>query len=347
MSTPPLPSGRTRATIREVAALAGVGIKTVSRVINDEANVSPQMRERVRRAVDALNFTPNAGAGALRRGDRKTRTLGLLLDAVDNPFSATINRAVERVAAERGTAVFAASCEDDPERERALVAAFTRRRVDGLILTTIATDHGYLQSEREQGMPLVFVDRPPVGLLADAVLTNNRVAARQATEHLVALGHRRIAHLGDALTISTARERRLGFVDAMSNAGLPDDLDQHADNLTSAELAYDAVHRLMQLDNPPTALFSSQNLVTTGVIRALHALGRQDQLALVGFDDLLMADVLSPAITVMAQDPVAIGTIAARRLFARLDGDRSPEQTIIVPAHLIERGSGEIRPPSS
>ena len=194
MSTPPLPSGRTRATIREVAALAGVGIKTVSRVINDEANVSPQMRERVRRAVDALNFTPNAGAGALRRGDRKTRTLGLLLDAVDNPFSATINRAVERVAAERGTAVFAASCEDDPERERALVAAFTRRRVDGLILTTIATDHGYLQSEREQGMPLVFVDRPPVGLLADAVLTNNRVAARQATEHLVALGHRRIAH---------------------------------------------------------------------------------------------------------------------------------------------------------
>ena len=151
----------------------------------------------------------------------------------------------------------------------------------------------------------------------------------------------------DALTISTARERRLGFVDAMSNAGLPDDLDQHADNLTSAELAYDAVHRLMQLDNPPTALFSSQNLVTTGVIRALHALGRQDQLALVGFDDLLMADLLSPAITVMAQDPVAIGTIAARRLFARLDGDRSPEQTIIVPAHLIERGSGEIRPPSS
>lgn len=347
MSTPPLATGRTRATIRDVAALAGVGIKTVSRVINDEANVSPQMRDRVRRAVEALNFTPNAGAGALRRGDRKTRTLGLLLDAVDNPFSASINRAVERVASERGTAVFAASFGDDPERERSLIGAFTRRRVDGLILTTIATDHGYLQSEREQGMPLVFVDRPPVGLLADAVLTNNREAARQATEHLIGLGHRRIAHLGDELTISTARARRLGFTDAMTAAGLPDDLDQHADNLTSESLAYDAVHRLLRLEDPPTALFSSQNIVTIGVIRALHALGQQDRVALLGFDDLLMADLLKPAITVMAQDPVSIGTIAAERLFARLDGDTSPEETIIVPAHLIQRGSGEIRPRQS
>jgi LacI family transcriptional regulator len=337
-------AGRPRATIRDVAALAGVGIKTVSRVINDEANVSPQMRERVQRAVAALNFKPNAGAGALRRGDRKTRTLGLLLDAVDNPFSASINRAVERVAASHGTAVFAASFDDDPERERAVIDVFTRRRVDGLILTTIASDHGYLQAEREQGMPLVFVDRPPVGLLADAVLTNNRAAAREATEHLIALGHRRIAHLGDELTIWTARERRLGFTDAMSAAGLPDDLDQQADNLASEELASAAVHRLMQLDDPPTALFSSQNLVTIGVIRALHALGLQDNVALVGFDDFLMADLLSPAITVMAQDPVAIGTIAAERIFARLDGDQSPEQTIVVPAHLVARGSGEIRP---
>src|SRR3954466_7039300 len=150
MSTPPSGSAsRLRATIRDVAALAGVGTKTVSRVINDEANVSPQTRARVQRAVTALNFKPNQGAGALRRGDRKTLTLGLLLDAVDNPFSAAIHRAVEGVAWERGTAVFGASFGEDPERERALVEAFTRRRVDGLILTTISDDHTYLQTERE------------------------------------------------------------------------------------------------------------------------------------------------------------------------------------------------------
>ncbi len=268
----PAPASRPRATIRDVAALAGVGIKTVSRVINNEANVSPQMRERVQRAVVALNFKPNQGAGALRRGDRKTLTLGLLLDAVDNPFSAAINRAVEIVASSRDTAVFAASSDDDPDRERDLVDAFTRRRVDGLILTTITADQGYLQSEREQGMPLVFVDRPPVGILADSVLTDNYEAARAATQHLIDQGHRRIAHLGDELIISTARERRRGYVDAMVAAGLGDESWLHSDNLRSEREATAAVLALMQRSDPPTALFTSQNLVTVGAIRALHHL---------------------------------------------------------------------------
>ena len=132
-----------------------------------------QTRERVLRAVQALNFQPHHGAGALRRGDKKTLTIGLLLDAVDNPFSAAINRAVEIVASQRDTAVFAASFDDDPERERRLVEAFTRRRVDGLILTTFSQDQGYLHSERELGTPIVFVDRLPNGMLADAVVSDN------------------------------------------------------------------------------------------------------------------------------------------------------------------------------
>ena len=342
MSAPPSTTGRPRATIRDVAALAGVGIKTVSRVINDEANVSPGMRARVQRAVVALDFKPNAGAGALRRGDRKTRTLGLLLDAVNNPFSAAVNRAVERVAARRATAVFAASSDDDPERERQLIDAFTRRRVDGLILTPISTDHGYLQAERDLGTPLVFVDRPPVGLLADAVLSDNYDSARRATEHLLHHGHRRIAHLGDETSISTARARSRGFHDAMAGAGAREPLEEL--NLGSQERAEQAVHRLFDRTDPPTAIFASQNMVLLGTIRALHALGRHQQIALVGFDDLLLADLLQPGITVLAQDPTAIGTQAATQLFARLDGDTSPVRTTVVPTTLIARGSGEIRP---
>src|SRR5829696_936963 len=347
MTTPSAPPRRARATIRDVAALAGVGIKTVSRVINNEANVSPQMRDRVERAITTLNFKPHLGAGALRRGDRKTLTLGLLLDAVDNPFSASINRAVESVASNRHTAVFAASFDDDPDRERELVDAFTRRRVDGLILTTITADHGYLQSEREQGMPIVFVDRPPVGLAVDAVLSNNHEAAYQATQHLLGAGHRQIAHLGDEVAISTARERRRGFTDAMSQAGLTESPPGwHIDDLRSAEEAYAAVHRLLDQASPPTALFTSQNVITIGAIRALHHLGREHEVALIGFDDLTLADTLDPGVTVMAQDPNRIGILAAERLFARLDGDRSPAETFIVPGRLIVRGSGEIRPPS-
>jgi LacI family transcriptional regulator len=345
VSSAPVRPGR--ATIRDVAALAGVGIKTVSRVINSEANVSPQMQERVQHAINSLNFKPHQGAGALRRGDRKTLTLGLLIDAVDNPFSASINRAVESVASTRHTAVFAASFNDDPERERELVDTFTRRRVDGLILTTVTADHGYLQYERDQGMPIVFVDRPPIGLAVDAVLSNNYEAAYQATRHLMAHGHRRIAHLGDELTISTAQERRRGFTEAMTGAGLTNQAAQHTDNLRDETEAYAAVQRLMRLPEPPTALFTSQNMITIGAIRALHRLGRQHDVALIGFDDLTLADTLSPGVTVMAQDPTRMGTIAAERLFARLDGDESPAETFVVPARLIVRGSGEITPRAS
>lgn len=335
-------SPRLRATIRDVAALAGVGTKTVSRVINDEANVSPQTRARVERAVLALNFKPNQGAGALRRGDRKTLTLGLLLDAVDNPFSALINRAVETVAYGRDTAVLAASSQNDPDRERIMVDAFTRRRVDGLILSTITEDQGYLHAEREQGTPLVFVDRPPIGLLADAVITNNYEAAVEATRHLIKHGHRNIAHLGEE-PASTARGRVCGFADAMAESGLAN-TSRQVSAVSSEQEAYAAVQGLMQLDTPPTALFSSQYEITLGALRALHDLQLEQRIALIGFDDIVLADLVRPAITVMAQDPRQLGTLAAERLFARLDGDTSPVQTVVVAAKLVARGSGEIPP---
>ena len=335
------PTSRVRATIRDVAALAGVGTKTVSRVINDEANVSPETRERVQRAVSALNFKPNQGAGALRRGDRKTLTLGLLVDAVDNPFSALINRAVETVAYRRDTAVLAASSDNDPDRERVMVDAFTRRRVDGLILSPITEDQGYLHVEREQGTPLVFVDRPPTGLLADAVITNNYEATIEAARHLINHGHRQIAHLGNESAASTARQ--YGFTKAMTEAGLAESSLQLG-GLRSEQETEAAVRGLMQLDTPPTALFTSHYLVTLGAIRALHDLQLERRVALVGFDELVLADLVSPAITVMAPDPSRLGTIAAERIFARLDGDTSSVQTVVVPAQLIARGSGEIPP---
>jgi LacI family transcriptional regulator len=347
MSLPADPRApRPRATIRDVAALAGVGIKTVSRVINDETNVSEQMRERVERAIAALNFQPNLGAGTLRRGDRRTLTIGLLLESVGNPFSAAVNRAVEEVAVARGTAVFAASFDDDPVRERNLIRAFTRRRVDGLILTTISPDHGYLQSEREQGTPMVFVDRPPIGLLADAVVIDNMGAARLAVEHLVGHGHRRIAHLSGNPDVSTTVERRHGFDESMRSAGLDPSrypiataASTHPEDHVEAEL-----ERLMGLAEPPTAIFTSQNFLTIGATRALHRLGLAHRVALIGLDDVSLGDMLDPPLTVLAQDPAAIGTLAAERLFARMDGDTSPEQTILVPTELIVRGSGEIPP---
>ncbi|MCS5718484.1 LacI family transcriptional regulator [Herbiconiux sp. CPCC 205763] len=330
--------------MKNVADLAGVGVKTVSRVINQERYVSADTIARVMRAAEQLQYQPDVQAGNLRRADRRTDTLGLLVGSVANPFSAAVHRAVEDAAVQRHVAVFASSLDDDPERERASVEAFLRRRVDGLILTTIQPSQAYLGPQLEQGMPVVFVDRRPNGLIADTVLTDNLEGAARATRHLLAGGHRRIAFLGDSEEIYTAKERKRGYLDALRLEGVVPDPRLVIENLGEEAHAELAVNELLALDDPPTAIFSAQNLITIGAITALRAQGSSHRVALVGFDDVPMASLLSPAVTVVAQDPSAIGAIAARRIFERLDGESEPARDFIVPTRLIERGSGEIRP---
>ena len=330
--------------MRHVAALAGVGIKTVSRVINNEPNVSDATIARVMDAAQRLNYLPNLHAGNLRRTDKKTQTLGLLVGSVANPFAGALHRAVEDAARERGTAVFASSLDDDPQRERGMVEAFLRRRVDGLILTTITKSQGYLIPEQERGTPLVFVDREPVGIEGDVVVSDNAVGAGTATRHLIEHGHRRIAYLGDRHDIHTAVERKRGFLEQMGAAGIATSSIPIIEDLHDEQSARLALLSLFAGEDPPTAIFSSQNLVTIGAIRGLRELGRHTTTALVGFDDFVLADMLEPAITVVAQNPARIGALAAERVFARLDGDQAPEQTYVVPTQLIIRGSGEIRP---
>ncbi|NCT92305.1 LacI family transcriptional regulator [Cellulomonas sp. APG4] len=330
--------------MRDVAALAGVSIKTVSRVVNGETGVSVAMSERVKAAALELSFQPDLIAGNLRRTGRRSRSLGLVLASVDNPFCASIHRAVEDVAHSRAVAVFSASTDESPERERALVAAFTARRVDGLIISTACAPQDYLQPEVDAGTPIVLVDRPPVNLTVDTVLVDNTAGARGATAHLLRRGHRRIAFLGDLTTIATARDRRNGYLLAMRTAGAPVDPALVVENLRSVDDAFEAVQRLLRAPEPPTALFTSQNLVTIGAIRALRSLGLHHDVAVVGFDDFDLADLLDPAVTVVAQDPVAIGRTAAERVFARLEEPHLPPAETLLPTRLVVRGSGEIMP---
>lgn len=337
-------AARSRPTMRHVAALAGVGVKTVSRVINGEPNVSPATTAKVLAAARSLDYQPDLSAGNLRRADGRTRTLGLLVGSVDNPFSGAVHRAVEDVALHRGVAVFASSLDDDPDREQEAVQAFLRRRVDGLILTTVSESQAYLSPELRRGTPVVFVDREPAGVASDTVVSDNREGAALATRHLLEHGHRRLAYLGDRPTIRTAQDRRRGFLDELGVAGVATRDIPVIDGLHDEASARRATRELFDRDDPPTAIFSSQNLVTIGVIRALRELGRHRDTALVGFDDVPLADLLEPGVTVVAQDPQQIGRIAAERVFARLDGDDAPPARTIVPTRLIERGSGEIEP---
>jgi LacI family transcriptional regulator len=343
MQTPPAGRDATRRpTMRDVAHRAGVSLKTVSRVVNAEPGVSATLTTRVRSAIDDLGFRPNAGASNLRRADGKTATVGLLLQDVGNPFSSTLQRAVEDVAVPRGVMVFSASLDGDPRRERELVQALTTRRADGLIIAPTGHDMGYLESELRAGTAIVCVDRLPVNLKVDSVVTTNRSGSAEGVRHLLAAGHRRVAFLGDRRELFTASERYLGYCDALASAGLPVEPALVVHDLQDAGVADGATTTLLTRPDPPTALFTAQNLVTIGAIRSLRRLGREHQVALVGFDDFPLADLVRPGITVVAQDPAAIGRTAAAVLFARLAGEQTARTVHVVPTTLIRRGSGEL-----
>ncbi len=345
---PPLPgAGDTphRPTMKHVAALAGVSLKTVSRVVNSEGGVSPVLTERVETACRQLHFHPNLGARSLRRADGRTATIGLVLEDIANPFSAAVHRAVEAVAVTRDVAVLAGSLNENPQRERELVAAFSARRVDGLIIMPTGGDQSHLAGERRAGIPLVFVDRAPALLDVDVVLSDNDEGASAATRHLLGHGHRRIGFLGDAAGIPTLQERLAGFSRTMAGAGVRVPPGHVALDLGSIRAAQEATARMLSRADPPTALFTAQNLVTIGAIHALRRLRLQRTVALVGFDDFLLADLLEPAVTVVAQDPHAIGTRAAELLFRRIGGDAGPCSYMVIPTRLVPRGSGELPAP--
>jgi LacI family transcriptional regulator len=328
----------------DVASLARVGLSTVSRVINGVPTVDPDLAARVHRAAEALDYRPNLTASNLRRVGGKTRTIGLLLENVANPFSSALHRGVEDVARHRGVALLAGSVDEEPARERELVRSLVDRRVDGLIIVPTVDDHSYLLSERQAGTAIVFADRPPRFLDADCVLTDNVAGARLGTRHLIEQGHERIGYLGDVHTIATASLRHEGFAAELADHGIRIDERLVRLDLHDIESADAAAAEMLTAEQPPTALLAGQNLITIGVLRALRRLGLHHKVALVGFDDILLADLLDPGITVVAQDPGAMGRAAAELLFRRLDGDRSPSQKVILPTQLISRGSGEILP---
>jgi LacI family transcriptional regulator, galactose operon repressor len=330
--------------MREVAALAKVSIKTVSRVVNGERGVSPSLARRVALASERLDYRHNMTASSLRRSDGRSATIGLVLEDVANPFASALHRSVEDIAVKRGVLVLAGSSDEDEARERRLVSAFASRRVDGLIIQPAGHDHSYLNAERNVGTVLVFVDRPPSFIDADAVLTDNAAGVRRGIRHLVERGHRRIAYLGDLHTIATAAERHHGYVEELAASGI--DLDERLVRMDvrGIDKADATVTELLGRRPPPTSIFTGQNLITIGAFRALRRLKLHQRIALIGFDDILLADLLEPGITVIAQDPAAIGRAAAEVLFRRLDGDRSPSQQHIVPTRMMKRGSGEIAP---
>jgi len=329
---------RARPTMKDVAIAARVSLKTVSRVVNGEPSVTPDTEQRVREAIETLGFLRNDSARMLRTG--KGGTVGFVVEDIGDPFYSALSRGMEHVMRARGSLLLSGSSEEDAAIERKLALAFCERRVDGLIVVPTSADHSYLLPEIRAGIPVVFADRPPGGIDADTVLSDNVGGARKATAHLLAGGHRRIGYLGDNPGIFTAQERHRGYLEAMTDAGEPVAQPWVAMGSTTMDRVRADLERMLADPAPVTALICGNNRIS---VLALHALAAMDaHLGVIGFDDFEFADLLR--VTVVAQDPGELGRQAAELLFQRMDGDSAPSRRIVIPTRLLPRGSGE-RPP--
>ncbi|MGH2910547.1 MAG: LacI family DNA-binding transcriptional regulator [Solirubrobacteraceae bacterium] len=332
-----------RATMVDVAARAGVSLKTVSRAINGEPGVSAETVEKVRAAAGELRYARNDLAASLRQG-RGSDTIGLVTEDVANPFYSAIAKAVEDSARDRGCLLVTASAGEDAERERELVSAMLRRRVDAILIVPASRDHRYLETN---GLlcRAVFLDRPPARVRADAVLVANAAGAQRAVEHMLAHGHRRVAFLGDDLGVSTARERLDGYRAALAAAGIAEIGELVSVANHTSDGARESLATLLTLParRRPTAVLTGNNRCTVGALQALGGPPSERRgVALVGFDDFELADLLG--VTVVRTDPSRIGRVGAELAFARMDGDTRRPQRVVLEAELVPRGSGELPP---
>lgn len=333
-----LPAVHTRPTLADVARLAGVSAKTVSRVYSDPDTVSADTQAKVIEAADRLRFRPNVLARNLRRGGLMT-TVGFVTAEFTNPFYIQVAAGMEREFGRCGyTMVLATS--DDPAGERKVIDTLVSQRVGSVLFVPIGDDHSYLEGERRLGMSIVAIDRPARNLLADAVVLDNQHGAYLATRTLIEHGHRRIGYVCSPLHVHTQVERLAGYDAAMAEAGLPTDRALVRGSDVHGAALEPLIEGLLTQSEPPTAIVGGNNRATLAAVRVMQQ--RDLHPAFVGFDDLETADIFG--ISVIAHDPMEMGKVAAQRALLRLDDPTGVTERIVMPVRYVARGSGE-RPP--
>jgi LacI family transcriptional regulator, galactose operon repressor len=328
-------------TIKDVARLSGVSSMTVSRVINGSERVSPETRQRVERAIAELGYVPSRLARGLIR--QKTGTLALIVPDVANPFFTLIVRGAEDVARRAGYRMILADTRADLTIERDVIEEMLAHRVDGIVIAPVSDrSKGHLQRLARYGVAFVLIDRTVSGIESDVVTGDNAGGARRLVEHLISLGHRRIGFITESDDVSTARDRRQAYEAALAAAGLPSDPSLIVRSTVDPPGGFEGMRRLLELDEPPTAVFTVNNLVALGAIEAVraHELEVPDDFALVCFDDIEYASRLYPFLTVMAQPAETLGTLGTQLLLERIEG-RAPEQprVVVLPAQFVVRRS--------
>lgn len=328
-------------TMREVAQRARVSVKTVSRVVNGERNVSPRAHKAVTAAIAELDYHPNVAARMLRTG--ASDTIGVLADSLSDPFFSKLVQVFEDRSLAVGFDILVASSGGDPERARTQLRRLVQRNVRGLLVAPIIGAHPEGLAVPPD-VPVVLIDRRSGLRTFDAVLVQDRQGTREAIEHLLAHGHTRIGFIGDTGRFSTVQDRLSGYLEALASAGIQPADDIVVTDCYSTDGAYRACRALLARDEPPTAIFATTPMVGEGVIAALRNAASRDT-ALIVFGDFPLSDALSPGITVVDQDPSGLAQAAMDRLLDHINGHDSYRADIVLPTQLIQRGSGEIPGP--
>lgn len=327
-------------TMRDVAEKAGVSLTTVSHVINHTRFVSDDVTERVHNAMEELNYRPNELARSLRRG--QTNTLGLILPDSANPYFAEIGHAIEATSSSLGYNVILCNTHGAEDKEQHYINVLRNKQVDGILFVATGDKTNSISETLGENFPILLVDRELVGVRTDVIIVDNHQGGLLATRHLLELGHRRIACISGPSRLRPSSERISGYTQALEEAGLAFDPELFRMGDFHPSSGYQATLALLAVADPPTAVFTCNDLMAIGVIRAASELGRRvpDDLALVGFDDIELASYTIPPLTTISQPIDRMGDLAARTLIQRIeeDGLQAPTRQLL-PVELVVRGS--------
>jgi LacI family transcriptional regulator len=318
----------------DVAKRAGVGAATVSRVINGGRNVSSKTLAAVQRAIQELGYHPSQAARTLKGA--KTKTIGLIVPSVADPFFSVAAAAIEDVARAHDTLVLLATSENLPERECEQVITLIQRRVDGLIL--VPSDAADSDLLKHAGFPVMCFDRPFPGNAISTVLSDNYGGAKMATEHLVACGCKRILCMAGDSKLFTSQRRVSGYRDVVRAAGLPYLAELQVNDEESVR---SALMRHFDKKNEVDGVFCIKNALTVHTYQVLHEMGISipRSVSLIGFDDFELADALQPPITVIRQPVMGIARRAAEMLFEAMQTGQQRQNTVTMKVELVHRGS--------
>jgi len=329
-----MPHANIFVTMKDVAKEAEVSVATVSHVINKTRFVSEPTRQRVLKAMAKLHYQPDGIAQSLR--SKRTNTIGLIISDIANPFYPEVVRGVEKEMVKKGYSIILTDTDDDIKKEKKLVTLLFNRRVDGFIIVTAEEEKEHIEFLLQRDIPVVLLDRRINGLQLDTVLVDNRGGARKLIQHLINLGHKRIAIITGSLNVSTGRERLNGYLEALKEHSLSVDDKLIKKGNFRRESGYFLTLELLSLNSPPSVIFACNNLIGLGVMDALQEKEIQipEKMEVAIFDDLPWFRHLSTPLTVIAQPTFKLGEMAAKLLLERIRGKRKKPKEVVLGVEL-------------